>query len=366
MKDIDFLIVGQGLAGSILAWKLLERGQKIAVIDAWNAPTEGGGQRRATPSSRIAAGLINPITGWRIVKSWRIDEFLPAAQKTYTELEQFLGGSFWLNRRVIRTIRTIEEENQWFLRASYPENQAYCQREIYTNFLTNKIKHFRGFANVLNAAQVNLPLLLEMFEKYLLENGFLTKENFDYNALQLPTQHHEKVIYKNFAARKIIFCEGAQAIHNPFFNYLPFQLDKGELLLVEIPDFELTDVFRNKLTIIPLHTQKNLFWVGATHEWHFKTDEPTQKCYQDLVSELEQILEVPFKIVAHQAALRPTVRHRRPLVGLHAEHFSLGIFNGLGTKGTSLAPFWAAHFVSHLLDNEPLDEAVAIKHKYLL
>lgn len=357
MQEIDFLIVGQGLAGTVLAWKLLERGKKIAVIDAWRADTEGG---QATPSSRIAAGLINPITGWRIVKSWRIDELLPEARKTYSDLGDFLGVSLWKDRKVIRTIRNVEEENQWFLRASYPENAAYCEREIFTNFMKNSLKDFRAFAHILKAAQVNLPLLLESFEKYLLEKKLLTKENFEYQAIQLPPNEQERVIYKNFSAQKIIFCEGAQGAQNPFFAWLPFRLDKGELLLVEIPDFMLENVFRNKLAIIPLPHQKALFWVGATNEWHFSDDQPTAARLQDLESELKAILKIPFRIIAHQAAIRPTVRDRRPFVGLHPSHPSLAIFNGLGTKGTSLAPFWANHFVDFLLHKTLLESEIDI------
>ncbi len=358
MQEVDFLIVGQGLAGSVLAWELMRRGKKIAVIDAWQTPTEGG---QFTPSSRIAAGLINPITGWRIVKSWKIDELLPIAQKTYSDLGNFLGVSVWIDRKIVRTIRNIEEENQWFLRASYPENAAYCEREIFNNFMKDKLKDFRAFSHILKVAQVNLPLLLENFEKYLLEKSLLTKENFDYRAILLPQNEGERVTYKNFSAQKIIFCEGAQAIKNPFFSWLPFRLDKGELLLVEIPNLMLEKIFRNKLAIIPLPDKKNIYWVGATNDWHFSDDKPTPINYENLVSELHEILKIPFRVIAHQAAIRPTVRDRRPLIGLHPAHPSLGIFNGLGTKGTSLAPFWANHFVNFLLHNTLLDSEIDIK-----
>ncbi|HBA65740.1 MAG TPA: FAD-dependent oxidoreductase, partial [Methylococcaceae bacterium] len=58
--DIDFLIVGQGLAGSLLAFELIQRNAQVMVVD--------DGRENA---SEVAAGLINPVTGIRLVKSDR-------------------------------------------------------------------------------------------------------------------------------------------------------------------------------------------------------------------------------------------------------------------------------------------------------
>jgi glycine/D-amino acid oxidase-like deaminating enzyme len=43
---------------------------------------------------------------------------------------------------------------------------------------------------------------------------------------------------------------------------------------------------------------------------------------------------------------------------LHPQHKNLGIFNGLGSKGISLAPYWANHLVEHILEKKPLDSEV--------
>lgn len=62
-----FLIVGQGIAGSVLAWTLLQRGAKVQLADP----------KLRSSSSRVAAGIINPVTGKRFVKSWNFDLFYP-------------------------------------------------------------------------------------------------------------------------------------------------------------------------------------------------------------------------------------------------------------------------------------------------
>jgi glycine/D-amino acid oxidase-like deaminating enzyme len=163
-------------------------------------------------------------------------------------------------------------------------------------------------------------------------------------------------------------------------------LDKGELLLVRISDLNLKAIFKNKISIVPLHdvgfgmsdvgvemrliaslpTQSDipnptsLYWVGATNAWTFADDLPTEANKELIVNELREILNCPFDVIAHQAAVRPTVRDRRPFVGWHPKMSVLGIFNGFGTKGASLIPFFAEQFVDSLLMQKPLEKDVNI------
>ena len=75
--DYDYAIVGQGLAGTQLAWRLFQRGKRVVLIDRDEAVT----------ASKAAAGLVNPITGQRINLSWRLHEFLPVALEFYRYVE---------------------------------------------------------------------------------------------------------------------------------------------------------------------------------------------------------------------------------------------------------------------------------------
>ena len=67
---IDFLLIGQGLAGSALGYRLKKAGKKIKLIDL---PSEN-------KSSRVAAGLYNPVTGRKMVKTWNADLLSPEIQ----------------------------------------------------------------------------------------------------------------------------------------------------------------------------------------------------------------------------------------------------------------------------------------------
>ncbi len=363
MNEQDYIIVGQGIAGSILTYFLRKNGQKVLIIDQ---DTEG-----VLSSSKIAAGVINPITGRRFVKSWRIDELLPSAKRTYQELEKVLNIPIWHDRRIIRTLRDTEEENNFLLRRTYPDYQQYCgettnsPQEFDENFTPSFFNKFYAFAETKNGVQVNLPLLIAQFRNYFIENQSLITEKFSTDDLTIK---EDFVTYKNIKAKKIIFAEGAAGVANPYFSWLPFNLDKGELLLVRIADLNLTDIFKNKISIVPLHDVgntegsnfENLYWVGATNAWNFDDDLPTEANKQLIINELREILNCPFEVIAHQAAIRPTVRDRRPFIGLHPKFPTLGIFNGFGTKGASLIPFFAEHFVDSLLKDVILEKEVNI------
>ena len=357
MKNIDFIIVGQGLAGSILAYNLLRKGQKVVVIDNY---TEGGKKS----SSQIAAGVINPITGMRFVKSWRIDEFLPVARTVYLEIEKVLGIKLWHERLIFRILRNIEEENNWLLRSTFPDYKLYfgnTPASVSDGYKAN-FKPFYALSEVKNAAQVNLPALVQAFRNHFEKKQLLLIDNFDAHELSFSDNI---ITYKDIKASKVIFCEGVNAINNPYFNYLPFNPDKGELLLVRIPNLGLNHIFKDKMAIVPLYDteggQKDLYWVGATNAWNFENDLPDDVNKKLIINELNKILNIPFEIIDHLAAVRPTVKDRRPFLGMHPKFPQLGIFNGFGTKGASLVPFWAEHFSSFLLEDKPLDKDVDIQ-----
>ena len=102
-RKIDYLIVGQGIAGTILSYKLIKKGYLVKVID--------DGHR--TASSTKAAGIVNPITGRSYVKSWMIDELIPEAIRTYRSLEKELKGKYYHEHTIVRVLGSIYEENKW-------------------------------------------------------------------------------------------------------------------------------------------------------------------------------------------------------------------------------------------------------------
>ena len=101
--------------------------------------------------------------------------------------------------------------------------------------------------------------------------------------------------------------------------------------------------------------------VGATYSYNDQTPGTTTRASAELVERLEGLITEPFEIEGQQWGLRPTTPDRRPMLGRHPEFKSLWIFNGLGTKGVSLAPYFAEVLIRSIENGEPLNKEVDIE-----
>jgi len=219
----------------------------------------------------------------------------------------------------------------------------------------NKITEGEALGEVQYSAQIDMPLLLEKSQEFFSNEGMMNVELFDYDQVEIET---EKVVYKNIEAEKIIFCEGHQGRKNPWFGDLPFEVAKGEVLFIKIPNADFKKILKHKLFIVPL--QNDIYWIGSTYEWDDLDENPTEKEKHSLIKKLDKILTIPYEIVDHKAAIRPSTIDRRPFLGLHPEHNCLGILNGLGTKGASLAPYFVNQFVEFLLEKRQINKEANI------
>jgi glycine/D-amino acid oxidase-like deaminating enzyme len=328
---VDYLVVGQGICGTLLSWNLLKEGKTVLVIDEPNPYS----------SSKAASGVINPVTGRRIVRTWMIEELFPFAQKIYDELENELQVKIARQCNVIDFHPTLQMKEAFEKRLA--EGEAYLQ--------THDENKWRPFFNFIYGAGevdpcllVNLHALLYSWRARLAETGSLSEEKFDITRLHVqPSQAR----YKDITAEKIIFCDGISSCNNPYFNLLPFAPNKGEALIVQVPGLPATNIFKQGISIVPW--KDDLFWVGSSYQWTFENDQPTQSFRIKTAQALRFWLNLPFTIVEHMAAVRPATIERRPFIGLHPQHPAIGIFNGMGTKGCSLAPFFAHQLTQHLV-----------------
>lgn len=336
--ELDYIIVGQGMAGSLLAHCLLRDGQRICVVD----------KPQKDSSSKTGAGIFNPITGRRIVKTWKADQLFPAAKDTYQELEDLLGVKFYHPKNMLRIFGSIKEQNDWLGRKE--ELKDFITQSFGPNNFAG-IKDEFGSAETTGSGYLDIPVFLSAFRAYL-----KTKECLIEEELRKFELTEKGVEWKGLKAKRLIFCLGFAP--NPWFKNLPFVASKGELLTVEIPELGEAHIIQSGIFILPLGDQR--FRVGSTFDWEQLDSVPSPQAREELSSKLSKVTELPFQIIDHRAAVRPTVKDRRPLIGLHPKHPALGIFNGLGTKGVSLAPYFANQFSDFLQGNGALDEEVDI------
>jgi glycine/D-amino acid oxidase-like deaminating enzyme len=334
---VNFLIIGQGISGSFLSYELEKRNASFSIL---NHP-------QPNAASKVASGIINPVTGRRIVKTWMIDDLLPFVKHAYTALGEALRIDCFTQKNIIDFFPTPQMLIAFRKRCE--EGAAFLSMPADTNRYERAFNYPFGFGEINPCFLVDLPMLLEGLRQRFADQEKISEEYFDHDMLTLSDQG---ISYKDIKADKIIFCDGINSMHNRFFQSLPFAPNKGELLIAEIPDLQRDVIYKYGLNIVPW--QQDLFWIGASHEWKFEDDQPTAAFRERTVAQLKSILKVPFRILDHWAAVRPATLERRPFVGLHPRYPQVGIFNGMGTKGCSLAPYFAAQFADHLLNNQPL------------
>ena len=337
----EYLIIGQGISGTWLSYYLEKANKSFTVID----------NQQPNSASRVAAGIINPVTGRRIVKTWMIDELLEFIVPAYENLGNKLGITAINKKNLIDFHPTPQmkiafdervKENADFL--FYPKDQRQYQQTFNYDF---------GFGEVDPCYIVNLKEILSHWRKKLISTGQLLEENFEIEELNYS---NDKIIYKNIEAEKIIFCDGVSSANNQFFKNLPFALNKGEAILIECQNIPSDTIFKKGMMLTSI--ENDLYWIGSNYLWEFPDDQPTEQFRKQTELLLKTWLKVPFKIIDHKASVRPANIERRPFVGLHPTYRNIGILNGMGTKGCSLAPFFAKQLIDHLIyKKEILPEA---------
>ena len=213
-----------------------------------------------------------------------------------------------------------------------------------------------GWGEIKPCLLVNVEKLLNSWRGWLMGKGLLVETVFDHSLLQTS---EKSVNYSDISARYIIFCDGKSSVQNPYFDKLPFALNKGEGLLVEIKDLPANQAYKKGMSLIPY--RKNIFWLGSSYEWSFGDDLPSEKFRVGAEQWLKGFLRLPYQVLEHFAALRPATLERRPFVGFHPLQPRLGMLNGLGTKGCSLAPYFARQLADYLREGVEINPLADIK-----
>ncbi len=337
---VDYLIVGQGLAGTVIGETLLGRGCSVGFVDQ--------GFKHA--SSTVAVGMYNPVGFKRINKSWMADELIPYVKLFYSRLQTKLAVPFIQDYQIIRFFPNSDYRKQW---------DARCDQVSYISaseddFGHPLVKDAFGFGRVRNCGRIVLGRMLIAYREYLRKENLILEEELDFDLLDL-----ENSKYKSIQFGKVIFCLGHEQVGERFFSELPLRRTKGELLRIKATDLKCENLLNRGFFLVPDGNDEYL--VGSTYNWKDHSFEPTEEARISILERLEKLYKGDYEVLEQTAGLRPTVKDRRPLIGIHPERENLGIFNGLGTKGVLLAPYWAYKFADHLEKGTSLSREVDIR-----
>jgi len=345
--QVDYIIVGLGLAGLAFAKELEKNNKTFIVFEDYSQN-----------SSIVAGGMYNPVILKRFTPVWNAIEQLEIAMPFYAELERQFNKKYNYPIDIYRVFKSVEEQNNWFIASDKPLLAKYMIPQIINEKFEGVLANF-GFGKLTNTGRIDTKKLLENYRNYLKNKDLIKSESFKYSQLLI---NKNDVEYKNVKALKIVFCEGFGLVKNPFFNYLPMQEAKGELITIHAPNLNVNFLIKAAVFVLPLGD--NYYKVGATFNWKDKTKLPSEEGKQELVDKLASFITVPYKIVEHTAGIRPTVKDRRPLVGKHPTHTNLAVLNGLGTRGVMIAPIAAKALYNHLEKGKALHKDITIQRFY--
>lgn len=309
---LDVLIVGQGIAGTIASYQLINKGYTVGIID--NA--------KQHLSSQLASAIINPLSGKKWNQVAQFDKFLRDSLSTYKGMEQLINQPL------------LQPKNHLYFFQS-KEEQLVAKQQINPEWFTiSEEKAFKninspyGYAQIKHCYSIAQDILFEKWKQYIAQHYYIENTLFEYQELKhINNQWH----YKDIQSNAIIFCEGINAINNPYFKDLPFSKNRGDVLYVNIAELDNNYIYSFKDRLVPIKNQ--LFWLGSNHTWNYdnlnKDTQWADKCLHDL----QEQLPYGIQLIDHRVAERPTTVGQKPLALIHGYHPNLGLLNGLGTRG---------------------------------
>lgn len=320
----DILIVGQGIAGTLLAWELECAGFAFAIADAGPAAS----------ASCAGAGIVNPITGRRLVKSWRVDTLLPAARSLYRALEAELNVSLWRDLRIRRLFADERERRVFFEKQREAALAPFASEADEAGFWIE------------GGGRVDLPALLAAARQRWRAQGRLREMKAE-------------PIAETAAHALVVDCSGADSARSGRFGFVPWEFSRGELIEIQVSGLQPDVVLNRRQWVLPV--TGTTAWVGATHEPGVVAPETTAAGRALLEQSARGLVGHPFAITGGRAGVRVNLPDKRPVAGRHPDRPSLGTINGLAAKGTLLAPLLARQWAGHLQQARAFDPEIAVE-----
>jgi glycine oxidase len=337
VAECSSIIVGAGLAGTTLAWQLHFAGARPILFDRFDPSS----------ASRVAAGLITPVTGKRMAVSWNWDTVWPAAQDFYCRVESVLGTSFFHPRTALRLFQSEEE------RAAFEQRREMLAPYVEPLPAIDVQQPFGGFA-MPHAAILDAKIYLAA------SHAFFRIIEADIDPQSDLIIRSESVLLPRleWEAACVAFCQGYAGRGHPLFPWITFNPTRGDILSLEIPGFAEDRMIHSGGWLARMPDGR--YRAGSTYERERLEPIPDARGRAEVERIVQNITNQPYTVVDHRTAVRPTIRESRPVLGLHPHQPRLAYFNGLGSKGSLIAPHYAGQLARAMLGIGVVDEDVNV------
>jgi glycine/D-amino acid oxidase-like deaminating enzyme len=343
----EYLIVGQGLAGSALALELVRRGKSVHVVDL-------PGENRC---SLVSAGVFNPITGRVPTLTWRAKEVFDCLDEFYSHAETLTGARFYRPMPIYRPFANAQDRDMWVRKSQLPDLGPYIEEVYIRPSGEPGVNDPLGGLLVRRSGFVDVPAFLKAFRVYLVQHNAFTEAWFQFSDLH---RDGERWRYGEIEARRVVLCQGGGAQEQGAL--VPIRLLKGEVIIIE-PEVVPRWIYNRGVFAVPVPGTRQVK-VGATYFRDDLSPSVTEAARNELIGKAGQLLTMNFRVVGQEWGMRPTTPDRRPLVGAPMGVENLFVLNGLGTKGVSLAPFAARALARHLTEGSPIDKEMDLSRYY--
>lgn len=349
MKTVDYIIVGQGLAGSAIALQLLKRKRSFVLIDA----------SASNHTSRIAAGLFNPITGKKMTGTWLAETLFPYLHTFYEEAERNTQSHFFHAMPLYRPFLSVEEQNEWMGKSVDPAYTPFIEK-IFLSHHVNGIHDSFGGLLLKQCGFLDTSTYVKAVKQLMLSNHQTVLDEMA--NLDEIIINSDSITYRDNKATHLILCQGVH--ESRWFSWLPIRPLKGETIRIKTSFNEKLIVNRG-VYVVP-SSQMNEWRVGGTYNFQDKSSHVTSEAKIELQEKLNALMAAPFEIVGQEWGVRPTTPDRRPLLGRHPEHKNLWVFNGFGTKGVSLSPYFSEVLINAIENGSRINKEVDIERYKVL
>jgi len=343
MRDhIENLIVGQGIAGTTLAWQLHNAGRDFVILDADEEFT----------ASKVAAGLVTPWTGRRMTRSDDFDESWRIALSFYREIEERLSVSLFEESSAVRLFLSKNEASS----AEQTTSGGLAAIEPWNGRIEKGGRSFEG-CRMSPAGRLDVRKYLQASADFFREQNKWYRHRLDVPTGLIVDENGVAVFELDLSADRAIFCTGASK--SWLFPDVPNNPAKGEILNVTVAGYQRSETVHHSIWLVP--ENDGSITAGATYDWENIDCEPTAQGRREILNAMRRFIDGEILPNEHCAAVRPTMKDYQPVIGRHPDSPRVFIFNGLGSRGVLRAPRVASQLVSLILNDRPVSPEYSIE-----
>ena len=336
----NFLILGQGFAGTSLAWHLYEKKVNFLILD-----------KEEEGASRISAGLIQPLTGKDFYPSWEIEKIYPYSLKFYHRCEKILGKQFLFPLKTLKIFLEKGKKEKWDSRKREESFSRWVLRE---KIWKHKGKSFP--ATEFFGLRLSSRHFLNASKEFFKSKGFYQKHSFQEEDISVSK---EKILWQGKEFTSCIDCRGISSLLSDWFSFIPHRSSKGTLFQIHIPSLKEKCCLNWGNWLLP-EKEESLYQLGATYTDLRNLSEEKER-EEALLENFKRMELSPFSLLSQKSGIRPIIRRSQPLIGIHPQIPQLFFFNGLGSKGASTSPFVSSFLSETLCTQKPFPENLSLQ-----